>query len=322
MNEASSKFVDNIAVEKLLNEKLNKVSHSLEESHFTGEYISFEDLSNQSIKISNISYTRDEAYHFYKIPSFETNPYYLENNNIYLYRHLSNKPICNILFLHGLYDDNLSNYDYLFRLLNNLGFNVYLMVLPYHFKRKPVDSIFSGEFFLSADIYRTKNAYKQAIYDIEASLQVIDYINSLPTILIGFSMGGSITLRYYSLRNQLLSALFLINPVTNLLKVVWDNSLLVPISNDIKKSGFDATITQVVLQELDPCLNLPSDFKNEAIALAYSRYDQIIEEKKYQLFIERAGLENVFSYYAGHLNILRVPKLSKNIFDFFLQSNN
>jgi len=64
------------------------------------------------------------------------------------------------------------------------------MELPFHFNRKPAESFFSGEYFISADLLRARNAFIQSIYDIEASRNLIGNINTLPCLLVGFSMGG------------------------------------------------------------------------------------------------------------------------------------
>ena len=121
--------------------------------------------------------------------------------------------------LHGLFDDNIMNYSYLFRLLNSLNLNVYFMTMPYHFDRKPKESLFSGEYFVSGDIFRTQNDFKQAVLDIDASLQFIKRENLLPTLLTGFSMGGCVALRHYILNKQEIPT-FLINPVTDFCEVL------------------------------------------------------------------------------------------------------
>ena len=63
-----------------------------------------------------------------------------------------------------------------------------------------------------------------------------------------------------------------------------------------------------------------SDVNFKSVALLYSIYDQLIEEKKYKAFIEKTNVKNVNIYHAGHLNILRVPKLSKDIYNFFMEA--
>lgn len=234
---------------------------------------------------------------------------------IHLYYHPAQNARYNILFVHGLFDDNMLNYGYLFKLLNDLRVNVYFMTMPYHFERKPKASLFSGEYFFSGDIFRTQNAFKQAVLDIEASFQFIEKENDLPNILVGFSMGGCVSLRNYILNKQK-TPTFLINPVTDLCEVLWDSPLFVTIGSDLINSGFDMKKCENIFLEMDPSKNLDSNFSNSRIAMVYSKFDQVIDEKKYKRFIDMAGIKNAFAYHSGHLNVLRVPKLAKDIYDF------
>ncbi len=319
MNEASSKFVDNLAIDKLLNEKLKKVNHSPEHSLFVPAEGLFTN-KKYSLNFGKVSYSKKSASRTcFEIPSFEKSAYYSENNTIYLHYYPAQNPDYNILFVHGLFDENMLNYEYLIKLLNELKFNVYFMIMPYHFERKPETSLFSGEYFFSGDLFRTQNAFKQAVLDIEACFQFIGNESNLPNILMGFSMGGCVSLRHHVLNKQE-TPTFLINPLTNLSSVIWDSPLLVTIGRDLKKIGLDMEKCEKFFVEMDPCKNLGENFSGEKIAMVYSNYDQIIEENKYRNFIEIAGIKNAQAYNAGHLNILRVPKLAKDVYDFVKQA--
>lgn len=315
MNESSSKFVDNLAMDKLLNEKLKKVNHSPKHSMFVPAEGLFRD-SNNILNFAKVNYIRDNSTRRrIEIPSFESSTYYSENNTVYLYNYPAQNADRNILFVHGLFDDSMLNYEYLFKLLNDLNFNVYFMTMPYHFNRKPKTSLFSGEYFLSADIFRTQNAFKQAVLDIDASLQFISNENLLPNILVGFSMGGCVSLRHYILNKQEMPT-FLINPVTDFCEVLWDSPLFVTIGRDLIDSGYDMKKCKKFFVEMDPSNFLDESFKSDRIAMVYSSYDQVIEEKNYRKFISRTGINYVYAYHSGHLNVLRVPKLAKEIRDF------
>lgn len=255
----------------------------------------------------------------FEIPSFIKTKVYTENDTIYLYYHPAENPACNILLLHGLYDDNMINYTFLIKLLNELKFNVFFMELPYHFNRKPEDSAFSGEYFVSADLLRSRNAFTQSLYDIEASRKLINNINTLPCLLVGFSMGGCISFRYHILRDSFIGT-FLINPVTDMLSLIWENPLLIRVRKDLEDHGFGKERVAEVFKILDPCENISFASNVDNIAIVYSLYDQIIGMEKNTIFIEKvkyAGLKKIFEYHAGHLNILRVPRLSNDIYDFF-----
>jgi len=76
-------------------------------------------------------------------------------------------------------------------MLNELKFNVFLMELPFHFNRKPAESFFSGEYFISADLLRARNAFIQSIYDIEASRNLIGNIILCRVCLSGLAWEGA-----------------------------------------------------------------------------------------------------------------------------------
>jgi len=305
MNEASSKFVDNIAIEKLLNEKLLRVSHRPKNLFYDDEKV-FDDLCKCETDMSKVKLAEgDKNLKRFEFPSFLKTEEYIENNIVYLYYHPAKDPVCNILLLHGLYDDNMLNYGFLTRMLNELKFNVFLMELPFHFNRKPAESFFSGEYFISADLLRARNAFIQSIYDIEASRNLIGNINTLPCLLVGFSMGGCISFRYHMLRDSF-KGTFLINPVTDMLLLVWDNPLLVKVKKDLEDSGVGKEQVMDVFRIIDPCENINTRFNTDNIAVVYSIYDQIVGEEKNAIFVEKikkAGLKKILEYHAGHLNI-------------------
>lgn len=317
MNEASSKFVDNIAMEKIKKEKLLKVSHSPINSHFIYDELSLLNISSKKIDISALKYSKGvNGFDLIEIPSFYKTLPYKENNTIYLYNSYCDDNIGNILFIHGLYDEHLLNYTFLLRMLSELKLNVFIMTLPYHHKRKPKNSLFSGEYFLSADVYRTKKAFIQSIYDVEASIQFIKHVDTKPLLLVGFSMGGYVSLKYHTIKNEM-NNVFLINPVFNLSRLIWDNPMLASVRGDLKKHGWNEKATETVFEEVEIFNETFPKIDFKSVALSYSIYDQLIEEKNYKMFIEKTNIKNINIYHAGHLNILRVPKLSRDIYDFF-----
>ncbi|HEY9061760.1 MAG TPA: alpha/beta hydrolase [Pseudobacteroides sp.] len=316
MNEASSKFVDKLAMEKLISEKLAKVRHSPDDSFFKKDEISLNCIDDLQLEKSQIKLVDivNGISHF-QIPSFYKQPHYLENNLINIYYYPSDNPQCNILLLHGLFDDNMANYLFLIKQLNELNFNIYFMVLPYHFERRPEGSFFGGEYFFSADLFRTRNAFKQTVLDIEASMQFIGYHNSMPKRILGFSMGGCAAFRYYLLKKSLIKT-FLLNPVTEFKKLAWDNNLLLTVGRDLDESLMSRDEVLKILAEIDPCENIGPDFKVDNLTMVYSIYDQVIEKVKYDAFINKIGIKNAIEYSSGHLNVLRVPRLSRDIFKF------
>ena len=305
---------------KKLKVKTFKVSHSPVNSHFIYDELSFTNINRKKVDTSKLRYSKAAGgFELIEIPSLYKTLPYKENNSIYLHNSQCDDNIGNILFIHGLYDEHLLNYTFLIKMLNELKFNVYIMELPYHHKRKPKNSIFSGEYFLSADVYRTKKAFIQSIYDVEACMQFINYVDKKPLLLVGFSMGGFISLKYYTIKNKI-NGVVLINPVVSLSRLVWESHILESIRNDLRKHGWNEKATEAVFEEVEVFNRTYSDVNFKSVALLYSIYDQLIEEKKYKAFIEKTNVKNVNIYHAGHLNILRVPKLSKDIYNFFMEA--
>ena len=319
MNESSSKFVDHFALEKLLTEKLSKVHHSPHDSFFHNEKYLFCGFENAGFDFTSgeAAFMQDEqSYQVLKIPSSIMEEPYPENRNIYLHFHRAASARGNILLVHGLYDDNLLNYVFLIQLLKESGFNVFLFILPYHYERKPALSLFSGEFYFSADLSRSQHAAKQAIFDLKTAIGVVKQTVKLPTMIAGYSMGGCISLRYFMLEKDP-DILFLINPVTRLSQLIWESPLLSPVHNDLETAGYSLEQAQTFFQMLDPVRNIGPNLPVEKIAIGYSFYDQIVDEMKYLQFIEEFQFQTIFHYHAGHLNVLRVPKLSSDMINFF-----
>ncbi len=316
MNETSSKFLDKLAMEKLINDKLGKVRNSSDNSYFTNIEIAFDDIDEFTLLKADINFVniQNDVTH-YQIPSFCQQAFYIQNNHIDIYAHLSPNPQCNILFIHGLFDDNMGNYNFIIKQLNTLNLNVFFMVLPYHFNRKPDESSFGGEYFFSADLYRTKNAFKQAALDVEAAVQFIGHHNSMPTKLLGYSIGGCVAFQYYLLKRSKIKT-FLVNPVVELKTLAWEKPLLQTVGRDLIESNLkEATINQVFF-DMDPCEKIGFDFKIDNLAMVYSTYDQVVKKSKYDAFIKKTGIKNAIEYPSGHLNVFRVPRLANDIHGF------
>lgn len=64
--------------------------------------------------------------------------------------------------------------------MTTLKWNMYYFTLPYHFERKPDQSLFSGEYMVSANIERTVQATRQAVADLRALIKWIKANKMVP----------------------------------------------------------------------------------------------------------------------------------------------
>lgn len=315
MNEASSKYVDQIATEKLLSEKLRRVHHltphdawqiELATDH-CGTGVALIDYSVQAGKVTE---TTGPGYRLIRFTSSIATPYPL-NNQVAVHHFPVAQPAGNVIFVHGLYEDNLGIYNYFISLLNQQGLDVYLLIMPYHYERKPDESLFSGEYFWSGNVGRSVQAYCQAVNDLYQLNRFLKQKTGLQTWLVGFSLGGGIVLSLAA--REVVDGVFAINPVCNIAELVWSSALFAPICEDLVASGISLRELQIIYQALDPLNAQNIQTPVEQIILAASEYDQINQPRNYDLLVCHWNLYRVNRYKAGHLNILRVPRLAIDV---------
>lgn len=319
MNEASSKYVDQIATEKLLQEKLSRVHHSAPSARNLDlcELADFSRLPGLPEPVAESPYTNSTVKWSFQ-SSLQTA--YAENNLVHCIGYLAERSGWTppgrgaLIFVHGLYEDNLEIYNFLITQLNGQGLDVYLLLLPYHYLRKPAASAFSGEFFWSGDLERSALAYKQAVYDLYQLQQWVSQRAGQPAWIIGFSLGGGIALTLAA--KTRLPGVFAINPVCNISRLVWTSPLFAPIHQDLESSGISLEIVQKVYATFEPLRADPIRTKVEQIVVARSLYDQINDVSHYDLLVKTWKLRHVIDYKAGHLNILRAPRLAMDVTQF------
>jgi hypothetical protein len=310
MDENSSKYVDQLVINKLLDEKLSKVHHKLEENHdelYSDLYADFSTIKPNSEIIS-----KDNQYIRIESPvecSHEEN-----RVNTITIKEVPGAS-ASIVFLHGLFEDNREIYNFLFSGINKAGLNVYSMTLPFHYERKPYKSQFSGEYFWSANIQRSRRAFRQAVYELYQFYNTVRLINNHDVYICAFSMGGGVALSLASLYKDI-SRLFVINPVCSLTEIVWDSPLCRTIKNDLVNQEFLMDQLKQVCSVFEPASVKSIAIDTNRICLGYSIYDQITSIEQYKGLISTWNLKNTIDYRAGHLNVLRVPRLANDICAF------
>jgi pimeloyl-ACP methyl ester carboxylesterase len=316
MDEASSKFVDQLVTQKLVSEKLAKVSHrpacpleTLLDVPFSGFTLPFgttdvlEDVAGKTITIrSAIDCT------------------YEENRWARIVVHEAERPRGAVLLVHGLFEDNRQIYGFLIGEFLRLGYSIYQTTLPFHYERRPASSLFGGEFFLSAELRRTKGAFRQATLELQQCYDLLSQRLDVPLSVVGFSMGGAVALTAAGLTERL-NRVCLINPATRLTELVWTSPLCQTIKNDLLSAGCDAKLIDSVLETFDPFSLQANALNRQRVLMIYGQYDQVTLSKQYEEMIRHFNLPNVLRYKAGHLNTLRVPRLAEDIVKFLESTN-
>ncbi|KYH33975.1 hypothetical protein CLTEP_21120 [Clostridium tepidiprofundi DSM 19306] len=96
----------------------------------------------------------------------------------------------NIILVHGWRVKVLNRLEKVF--LDSFlekNYNVYRYVLHFHMERTPKESLYSGEYFVSADVSRTLKSVQQSVSDIRALIGHIKAVEKGKVIIIGLSLG-------------------------------------------------------------------------------------------------------------------------------------
>jgi pimeloyl-ACP methyl ester carboxylesterase len=286
MDEASSRFVDQIAVEKLLREKLAKVRH-------------------RPAGVPEAGLAASPTHALAPVP---------------LRSYPAEHPRGTILFVHGLFENQRELYGFLFSGLRRNGYSVELYSLPYHYERKPEESLFSGEYFFSADLARTRQAFHQALGELRACLARLRRERNHPIYVAGFSMGGALTLLLAaSVRQQDggLDGACVINPPCNFPELIWRSPLCATIRADLVEAGAGRDDVAAWLRDVDPLHVGAGAVDKGRVLMVQALYDLVTDQQRYEELAQAWQLQHRTRYAAGHLNTLRVPRLADDVARFF-----
>lgn len=131
----------------------------------------------------------------YAFPTVYSDPV-AENQTVYVQVYTPKKrPLSgDILFLHGIGDQNIRFLSWLPRIFAARGFRTSMVILPYHEKRKP-DEIPSGDPFYSADPDLCVVRFHNTVKDVRQSIDLMESFegfNPERLWLAGMSFGGMI----------------------------------------------------------------------------------------------------------------------------------
>ncbi|MFW9991407.1 MAG: alpha/beta hydrolase [Candidatus Odinarchaeota archaeon] len=220
-----------------------------------------------------------------------------------------NKSKTAFLFIHGYAESQFRLHElWYFRLFSGIfDSDVYALELPYHHNREPVDSPFSGAYFLNGNPVRMLEAFRQSIQEI---LFLVNYLQERyeRVVLFGISLGGHLV----ALASQFVENTGVIAALASpFLFKIASRINIAPVSNeivaDLRDKGFASWY-----KILYPCnlkyFAMPEYTTNRNTAIIGGMYDRIVPLTSVQ---ELASLleKPLFSYPGGHLSLF--PWLSR-----------
>ncbi|MBO1625589.1 alpha/beta hydrolase [Bacillus arachidis] len=215
----------------------------------------------------------------------------------------TNKEVPNVIFVHGWRMESNDRVKNIFhKRIMDLGWNMYYFTLPYHFERKPEESLYSGEYMISANIQRTIQSVQQAVVDLRALIDWIKRNKKGQIVLIGISLGGFIT-NLTALVESNIDVLASILYANQLSYSIWNTSPGKFIKADLQHHG--VTYEQLIQywKVTEPSQALPKVNK-ENILLLSAKYDQYVHFQDTEYLWTSWDKPTRYIYNSGHAGIV------------------
>lgn len=222
----------------------------------------------------------------------------------------------NIIFIHGWRSDSLDRLHKVF--LNSFierKYNVYSYVLPFHMERASNESLYSGEYFVSADVVRTLKSVQQAVSDIRALIKYIKTLRKEKVIIIGLSLGGIISnlLAETEENIDVLISLFYAN---DLAFTVFETEAGKYIKKDFLKNDFSYSLLKRSWAIINPSLRKPV-LELDKILLVSGKYDKYVLNKDTDVLWENWEKPERYMYNCGHSGIVfNKNKIKRDVLEF------
>ncbi|WFD10893.1 alpha/beta hydrolase [Tepidibacter hydrothermalis] len=223
----------------------------------------------------------------------------------------------NVILIHGWRAKVLNRLEKVF--LDSFierNYNVYRYVLPFHMERSPKTSLYSGEYFVSADVSRTLKSVRQSVSDIRALISYIKDVEKGKVIIIGLSLGGIITNLICEVEGNIdvLISLFYAN---NLSFTVFETEAGKYIKKDFLKNNFSYSLLSKSWGVINPCLRKPI-LDLDKILLVSGKYDKYVLNKDTDQLWEKWGKPERYKYSCGHSGIVLSKNRIKNDVLYFI----
>lgn len=200
-----------------------------------------------------------------------------------------------IIIVHGMGERNLKYLIFYAKKFCENGYNVILPILPYHYDRKVDDTAFLSGF--TEDI---EKRFNQSVSDIIACCSILTELNINTINILGFSLGGIISVISKALDNRIKKASFVVTG-GNFEHITW-HSIATKVLRVRYESPDSPCNSKLCTQKhknfckickdfksIDDLTNLPSCFRYDASVFAgiLNKKDVIMFNALFDIFIPR-----------------------------------
>lgn len=225
--------------------------------------------------------------------------------------YMSDHKDVNVILVHGWRADDLNRLEKVF-LDSFIGrkYNIYNYILPFHMKRSPDTSLYSGEYFVSANVSRTLKSVQQSISDIRALISYIKEVKKGKVIVLGLSLGGIISNLLGEAEDNI-DALISLFYGNDLSFTVFETEAGKYMKKDFVKNNFDNNLLSKSWEIINPSLRKPVLDLNK-ILLVSGAYDKYVLNKDTDKLWESWGRPKRYKYNCGHSGIVLLKNKVKN----------
>lgn len=209
-----------------------------------------------------------------------------------------------LLYLHGYMqpESYIEEFSLLTSMALRLNAEIIQMQFPYHGRRTPHGSRFSGEFYWTADLVRSFEALRQTLLDARTLLSCLFEEDARPVGIAGLSLGGALTLILTCLDERFAYSVPLIAHM-DLEALVADAPVLRRMRRDLRSFGwgrkeFGAFVASVGWQELLPKLSV------DRILLIAASNDGFFDPRVVKQMWKRWGEPAIRWYPTSHMGFL------------------
>ncbi|MBZ9609873.1 alpha/beta hydrolase [Clostridium estertheticum] len=318
------KIISNIADSYGLYSLHKKYSEKDQFNYVEEEVITFNSDFSKFYKkptIPKIYYEKDKIEKDYEIGKIkflsEVGNGYSNKDTIFHYRkNLVADNNINVIFVHGWRADDLNRLGKVF--LDSFierRYNFYNYVLPFHMERSPDTSLYSGEYFVSADVNRTLKSEQQAVSDIRALINYIKTEKKGKVIIIGLSLGG-ITTNLLSEVEENIDVLISLFYANDLSYTIFETEAGKYIKKDFLKNNFNYSLLKKSWEIINPSLRKPV-IDLSKILLVSGKYDKYVIDKDTDVLWKNWGKPKRYVYSCGHSGIVfSKNKIKSDVLEF------